>query len=138
MQTIIKSIKKLEYCKAAELAAATIVRGKGIAGTSGINFTEICIEPFASMQVTSEIDNNQEVFETVITARIRTTLPDRSVNLAFRVTSVSGESFVIGDRTTPFPVIKQTDNYPENVSDSQLTDIEISWNSTDRPFKILS
>lgn len=138
MQTIIKSIKKLEFCNIAELATATIVRGKGIAETSGINFTEICIEPFASMKVTSEFDNNQEIFETVITARIRTLLPDRSVQLAFRVTTVSGDILIVGDCTTPFPVVKQTDNYPDNVSDSQLIDLEISWESSHRPFQILS
>lgn len=138
MNPIIKSIKKVEYCNSAELAVTDIIKGRGIAGISSVPFTELCIEPYASMQVTSEIDNNNEVYETVITARSYTRLPDRSVKLAFRVTTVMGEVLIVGGNADPFPVISQKDTFPEEISDSHLTSIEINWKGTDKPFPVLS
>lgn len=138
MNPIIKSIKKIEYCNSAELAVTDIIKGRGITGISDVTFTELCIEPYASMQITSKIDNNNEVYETVITARSYARLPDRSVKLAFRITTVMDDVLIVGGITDPFPVISQKDNFPEEVSDSHLTSIDITWEGTDRPFPVLS
>lgn len=138
MSNLIKSLRKIEYCNAAELDSAIIVKGRGIAESEHINFIELCIEPFASMQVNSDFDNNNEIFETVVTAKAHSRLPDRAVKLAFRVTAVSGERYIVGSTGTPYPLVKQTENFPENVADSQLNTVEITWKSPDRPFPVFS
>ncbi len=55
---------------------------------------------------------------------------DRS---AFLCEAIDGKRYLIGTGDRPYPVVTQQENHPSNGSDSQLTEVTVTWTCTKRP-----
>lgn len=56
--------------------------------------------------------------------------------LAFLCETSDGDKYLIGTGESPYPVITQQQVHPDNYSDSQLTEVTVTWLSAHIPPKI--
>lgn len=50
---------------------------------------------------------------------------------AYRCHMADGSSILIGTPERPYPVTTSTENHPDNMTDSQLDEVAVSWTSPD-------
>lgn len=92
-------------------------------------FTDLDIQDLVGVTVEDSYENAQRKYTTTVTFKT----PCRKLlalsRMAFRLTDVNGNQYMVGTNSRPFPIIKEVQNYPEKVPDSSLKQFTITWKS---------
>lgn len=110
-------IRKIEYCNAANLAFSDIFSQYVDTCTPTNQFTELCIvQQKATLKVESDIENKQVIYRAELQFDTEAESGLERGNLAFKVTTVNGEQFLIGSPTRPRVVVTTAHNVAESAS----------------------
>lgn len=104
---ILRHIKKIEYCAAYHLKRAIFLPTQNRALVRGpMPWQEIPIVGLAQVETTEEVENGMRLSTTKLTATLcqRFQLPTRP--LAFRLTDVRGNQYLLGTAESPYPLVK--------------------------------
>lgn len=92
-------------------------------------FTNLEIQELVGVNCEDNYEKGQRVYTTTVTFKT----PCRKLlalsRMAFRLTDVNGDQYMVGTNSRPFPIIKEVQNYPEKVPDSSLKQFSITWKS---------
>lgn len=91
------------------------------------NFEEINIWELVGVNIEDSYENNQKVYTTTATFQTCDKEPITERQLAFRVTSMNGQRFLIGTNARPYPIIKERNPFPEKPTDSAMKTVTITW-----------
>lgn len=98
------------------LTNSTIVNNSGILFEIYRPFDELDTIGLSSVESSDKIVDKVRIY----TSKLTTLLPQRinvgNRKLCFRVTTVSGEQFLIGTDKSPYPLVSFNENYPKSPS----------------------
>lgn len=110
-------IKTVEKCLVSAMETSMQVFNNGIFLKESSGFEKLDIIGLASVEVTDKMDNNQKLFTTKLI--FKTALrPELDLDrFCYRLTSVSGQEYILGTKERPYTVFTSTENYPGSTSD---------------------
>lgn len=111
MVHLIQNIKKVECIEAYHLQHSDIIADRGVWLNVFQQFSPISTVGLSSVEISDKIENKQRIFTTKLTM-FRTTKLLGAKKLCFRVTTVTGSSFLIGCADKPYPVIQNEETFP--------------------------
>lgn len=93
-----------------------------------IPWEELCIVKPARLSYNNKVENKNTVWQTQLVFKTKEEL-DWTGNWAYRLTLVDGWKLLLGSSERPFPVTVMSQNLPDNLSDSQLAEVTVTYNS---------
>lgn len=134
---MIQNLIKIEVCDSSALLDALVLSEKDCFLTRDVNFTEV--NAFGNIQVSddSNYENNELVWTTTITYKAKSKNPQMWRRKAFRMTAIDGKKYLVGTGERPFPVIKESNPYPDKATGSTLMTVTITWKSLHGMLRIL-
>lgn len=115
----------------------SIIPGHGVLLNYWRNFQPLPLVGLAQCEVTSKLQDNSRSFTTVLTCRLSEHFNVADRQLAFLVTCVNGDRFLIGSAERPYPVVNTTDSMPGNVSDPSGCSLNVQYIDTFGLLKVL-
>lgn len=130
MKPILSNLKKIEVIETRLLQNTTIIPGLGVMLNFWRNFTELPLVNLASMETVSKVENKSRLFTTSIKALLFENFDVANRKLAFMVTTVDGDRFLVGTNESPFPVANTTYTFPEKESDPSGCTLTVEFTDT--------
>lgn len=109
------------------LESAIIVYGNTVHFKTRPLYEEIPVQDLVGVKIEDNYENNQKIYTTTATFLSHGSEPMDGRQACFLLRSVSGQSFLIGTHERPYPIIKETDNFPEKPADSSLKRVTVTW-----------
>lgn len=134
---MIQNLIKIEVCDSSALLDALVLSEKDCFLTRDVNFAEV--NTFGNIQVSddSSYENNELVWTTTITYKVKSKNPQMWRRKAFRMTAIDGKKYLVGTGARPFPVIKESNPYPDKATGSTLMTVTVTWKSLHGMLRIL-
>ena len=112
----IRIITKVERTPVRNLNGLTRISEREVRLPSGITWQPLDIKPHAQLSITDKTEDNNTVW---------------SAKLAFKTCDnfKNGQYRLIGTDGRPYPVTSVNDNAPENVTENQLIEVTVNWQS---------
>lgn len=82
------------------------------------------------MEVASKVENKSRLFTTTIKALLTEHFDVANRKLAFLVTTVSGDRFLVGSNESPFPVANTSDVFPDKATDQSGCTLTVEYTDT--------
>lgn len=95
---------------------------------SGIEWEELDIKPHAQLVVSDKQEGKNTVWNAKLTFKTCLDTVDRE-KYAYLCVLTNGQCRLIGTDERPFPVVTVQESMPENVTDNQLNEVTVNWQS---------
>lgn len=92
-------------------------------------FSALEIKQPAQLTITDKIEDKQRIYTSKLTFKICKKWIRNAHHISFLVESMSGQKYLIGTDTHPYPIITQQEIHPDNYKDNQLTEVNVTYNS---------
>lgn len=125
---MIKIVTAVERTPATILQEMTRISKTEVRIPSGVSWETLKIKPHAQLT----LSNKKEDGNTVWTAKLvfKTCEEFSSIErYAFRCRLSDGRYCLIGTNERPYPVVNVVISMPENVTENQLTEVTVNWQS---------
>ena len=130
-------ILKIECVSSASLTGMLII-DKNKCRIPTVTFSKIDILDMVGVKITDAYENNQRTYTTTATFKTCAKTPLDLRGMAFRLTSKTGEKFMTGTGSRPYPVVKEDNPYPEKAVDPMTKTVTITWKSPYPPLLIIN
>lgn len=130
MLQILDNITSIQIIETRLLQNLTIIPGTGVMLNYWRYFTELPLVNLASMEVASKVENKSRLFTTTIKALLSEHFDVANRKLAFLVTTVSGDRFLVGNLESPFPVVNTSDAFPDKPTDQSGCTLTVEYTDT--------
>lgn len=130
MKPILHNIKKIQVIESRLLQNLTIIPGTGVMMNYWRNFTDLPLANLASMETVSKVDNKSRLFTTSIKALLTYHFDVDNRRLAFMITTVSGDRFLVGTNEAPFPVTNTSDVFPGKETEASGCTLSVEYTDT--------
>lgn len=130
MNSILKHIKKVELIEAKHLVNSAIINNNAILLQIYRPFSKLETVGLSSVEISDKIENKVRIYTSKLTALLPETFEVGNRKLCFRVTTVSGEQFLIGTDKRPFPVVTFSENYPNSTSARCGSTMTVTYSNT--------
>lgn len=130
MLQILDNITSIQILETRLLQNLTIIPGTGVMLNYWRYFTELPLVNLASMEVASKVENKSRLFTTTIKALLSEHFDVANRKLAFLVTTVSGDRFLVGNLESPFPVVNTSDVFPDKPADQSGCTLTVEYTDT--------
>lgn len=125
----IKIITAIDRIPVTDLEGMTRISKTGIRLPSGLNWQPLQVKRYAQLTISDKVEDKNVVW----TAKLQfktCDMPDAHGRWAYRCRLTDGRYRLIGSYERPYPVVTVQENMPENVTDNQLNDFTVNWQST--------
>ena len=95
---------------------------------SGIEWEELDIKPHAQLVVSDKQEGKNTVWNAKLAFKTCLDTVDRE-KYAYLCVLTNGQCRLIGTDERPFPVVTVQESMPENVTDNQLNEVTVNWQS---------
>lgn len=123
-------VKKIEMAGEGDPLPVKITSETSCLFTGEVYFSPVELHELVGVEVEDAYENNQRIYTTTATFTTSCKKPLAGRRAAFRLTSISGERYLIGTGSRPFPVIKEKNPFPRKPADTTLKTVTITWRST--------
>lgn len=130
MSSILKHIKKVEIIETKHLTNSTIINDNSILLQIYRPFSILDTVGLSSVETSDKIENKVRIHTSKLTALLPERFEVGNKKLCFRVTTVSGERFLIGTDKRPFPIITFSENYPNSASTRCGSTMTVTYSNT--------
>lgn len=130
MSSILKHIKKVEIIEAKHLVNSTIINDNSILLQIYRPFSILDTVGLSSVETSEKIENKVRIHASKLTALLPEGFEVGNKKLCFRVTTVSGERFLIGTDKRPFPIVTFSENYPNSTSTRCGSTMTVTYSNT--------
>lgn len=119
---------KIEKIQVSELPKIYMVDSSSCKISANVNFTKINnLAGLIGAKVEDVEENGQKVYTTTVTFHTCDKTPVRMKRQAFRLTAVDGSQFLVGTDIRPYPIVKESNPFPEKAGDNVLKTVTITW-----------
>ncbi len=130
MSSILKHIKKVEIIEAKHMVNSTIINDNSILLQIYRPFSILDTVGLSSVETSEKIENKVRIHTSKLTALLPEGFEVGNKKLCFRVTTVSGERFLIGTDKRPFPIVTFSENYPNSTSTRCGSTMTVTYSNT--------
>lgn len=130
MATILNNIYKVEYIESRFLKDITIVPGKGVCLNVWRNFQQLDTVGLSSATSTSKVVKKNTLYDVKLTALLEKQFLVANRHLCYRLTTVTGEKYLLGTERAPYPITNTSDNFPSVVTEKSGTTLSVEYSNT--------
>lgn len=134
MTQLLQNINRVEFIETRYLSNMVLLGNDAVSLQYWRNFNELCLVGLADVEVSQAVDNGSRLTTVKLTARTTSDFAVNNRRLAWRVTTVTGEQYLIGTTEQPFPVTTVGDYYPDKATEQSGKKLTVSWQT---PLNIL-
>lgn len=134
MTQLLQNINKVEFIETRYLSNIVLLGNNEVTLQYWRNFIELCLVGLADVEVNQAVDNGSRLTTIKLTARTTSDFAVDNRRLAWRVSTVTGEQFLIGTTEQPFPVTTVANDFPDKATSQSGKEITVSWQT---PLNIL-
>lgn len=128
-------INKVEFVSSDEIPTVLLVSTSKCRLLSEGNWKPMCLKGLADVIVEGKRENNQSIYNVKATFRTENDgKSDLGPRYLYRLTSVTGEQYMLGNGLRPYPVTQVNVPRPGKETDSQLKTWTVNWTS---PYQLL-
>lgn len=127
MLQVISNINRISFIEARRLRNITVIPGRGVMMNYWRDFAELPLVNLASMEISSKVENKSRLFTTLIKALLSEHFDIANRKLAYLVTTVLGDRYLVGTDESPFPVSNTTDTFPDKASDTSGCTLSVEY-----------
>lgn len=95
---------------------------------SGISWQSLKIKPHAQLTISDKVEDRSTVFTAKLVFKTCEQFGDRD-RWAYRCKLSDGRYRLIGSDERPYPIASVVENMPENVTENQLNEVTVTWQS---------
>ena len=127
-------MKKIQIITAVDWTPVTSLQGMlrisktDVRLPGGISWQPIAIKPHAQLSISDNVENGNTVWTAKLVFKTCEEFGDRG-RWAFRCRLLDGRYRLIGSDERPYPVASVLENMPEKVTDNQLNEVTVNWQS---------
>ena len=125
---LINIVAKVERTLATNLQGMSRVSEREVKIPRDIDWITLQIKPHAQLTITDRVENKNRVWTAKLVFKTCESY-NNNEKWAYRCTLTNGLSRLIGESERPHPVTNMQENMPENVADSQLNEVTVTWQS---------
>lgn len=122
----IRVISAVERTAVENLQGMMHVSATKVVLPSSVNWEAITIKPHARLTCEEKTEDRNTIWTATLTFKAFGQL-EHGGRWAYRCRLSNGEYRLVGTDARPYPVTKYTESHPENVTDSQLTEVTVTW-----------
>ena len=137
MVQLIQNIKTVEYIETKYLLNTVMVNNDKIVLNYWRNFSELYIVGLAQVEVEEAVDNGSRLSTVKLTARTACPFSVDNRRLAWRVTTVTGEQYLIGTTEQPFPITTVSNDFPDKETERSGISVNVTWKTPLTLLKII-
>lgn len=134
MTQLLQNINRVEFIETRYLSNMVLLGNSEVTLQYWRNFIELCLVGLASVDVSQAIDNGSRLTTIKLTARTTSDFDVNHRRLAWRVTTVEGDQYLIGTTEQPFPITTVANDFPDKPTEQSGKKITVSWQT---PLNIL-
>lgn len=134
MTQLLQNINRVEFIETRYLSKMVLLGNNEVTLQYWRNFIELCLVGLADVEVNQAVDNGSRLTTIKLTARTTSDFGVDNRRLAWRVSTVTGEQFLIGTTEQPFPVTTVANDFPDKATSQSGKEITVSWQT---PLNIL-
>ena len=124
----IQIITAIDRIPVSSLVGMSRVSKTGVKLPYGINWQPLAIKPHAQLSISDKVEDKNTVWTVKLVFKTCEEFGDRG-RWAYRCKLVDGSYRLIGTDERPYPVASVLENMPENVTDNQLNEVTVNWQS---------
>lgn len=124
----IQIITAIDRIPVTSLVGISRVSKTGVKLPYGINWQPLAIKPHAQLSISDKVEDKNTVWTVKLVFKTCEEFGDRG-RWAYRCKLVDGSYRLIGTDERPYPVASVLENMPENVTDNQLNEVTVNWQS---------
>ena len=128
-------MKRIRIVTAVDRTSVTNLRGMTrvskteVRLPSDISWQPLEIKPHAQLSISDKVEDKNTVWTAKLVLKTCQELEDRS-HWAFRCRLSDGQYLLLGTDERPYPVISVQESLHENVTENQLDEVTVNWQST--------
>lgn len=130
-------VKKIEYTNCSDLSEMYILPNDKCRLSPSAVFKEIANFDLVSCTIDDTVDNNSKTYTVNVSFKSSDKELSLGRKLAFRLTQLNGQQFLVGTKYRPYPIIKESNPFPDKPTNSYLKNFTITWKSTLPPLLII-
>ena len=124
----IQIITAIDRIPVTSLVGMSRVSKTGVKLPYGINWQPLAIKPHAQLSISDKMEDKNTVWTVKLVFKTFEEFGDRG-RWAYRCKLVDGSYRLIGTDERPYPVASVLENMPENVTENQLNEVTVNWQS---------
>lgn len=124
----IKIVTSVERTPVTSLPGMTRVSKCEVSLPAGIQWEPLKIKPHAVLTVTDRVEDKATIWTAKLVFKTCEQWVERD-RYAYRCRLSNGQYRLIGTDERPYPVVSVQENMPENVSENQLNEVTVTWQS---------
>lgn len=124
----INLITKVERTPVLNLKGMIRVSKTEVRLPQGIQWEELTVKPHAQLSVSDKQEDKATIWTARLAFKACEPFPDRG-HYAYRCRLFDGRCRLIGTDERPFPVVSVGESMPEKVTENQLPEVTITWQS---------
>lgn len=128
--TVLNNIYKVEFIEARFLKDITVVPGKGVFLNMWRNFQSLDTVGLSSATSTSKVVKKNTIYNIKMTALLKTQFLVENRHLCYRLTTVTGDKYLLGTERSPYPITTTHDNFPSVVTEKSGTTLTVEYSNT--------
>lgn len=124
----IKIITSVERTPVENLHGMARVSKTSVLPPSGISWHHIKTKPHAQLVISDKVEGRNTVWTAKLIFKTCETLEENN-RFAYRCRLTNGQYRLIGTDERPYPMASVVENMPENITDNQLNEVTVNWQS---------
>ena len=125
---LIKIVTAVERIPVSSLQGLLRISKTRVRLPGGISWQPIAIKPHAQLSISDNVENGNTVWTAKLVFKTCEEFGDRG-RWAYRCRLLDGRYRLIGSDERPYPVASVVENMPEKVTDNQLNEVTVNWQS---------
>lgn len=127
MTQLLQNINRVEFIDPRYLNGIVLMSDSEVSLQYRRNFIELDIVGLASIEVSQTTENGSRLSTVKLMALTTTPFKVGNRRLAWRVTTITGNQYLIGINEQPFPISTVTENFPDKATEQSGTTVKVEW-----------
>ncbi len=125
---LIKIIVAVDRIPVTSITWLTRVSENTVSLSPSLQWESIPIKPHAQLVINSKVEDKNKIWTAKLSLKTCEEIVDNGI-WAYRCKTQDGQFRLLGTLERPYPTAIVAENMPENVADSQLNEVTVSWQS---------
>ena len=123
----IKIVIAVDRIPVSSLQGITRISKTEVSIPSGISWEPLSVKPHAQLTISDKVEDKKRIWTAKLSFKTCENLPDGK--FAYRCRLTDGQCRIIGTDIRPYPMATIVESMPEIVTDNQMNEVTVSWQS---------
>lgn len=125
---LIKIITAVERIPVSSLQGMTRISKTGVRIPTGLSWEQLVIKPRAQLTISDKVEDKNRTWSAKLVFKTCEELSELDM-YAYRCRLSNGQYRLIGNDQRPYPVATVAESMPEKVTENQMNEVTVNWQS---------